>query len=217
MAATPDTPLTLIVVILQRYVGRIRETLRAQRFPEAEPDPRSHGPLIPAQPGRDEPYPYSASAPRTPPSPRTPPASRTPASSRTATVPSTRQSTRTQAARAVPSRTPSSGTPSSRTPSSRTPSSRTPSSGTPSSRTPPPRDPPAPRQIPEPVGERHSRRISQDVKIAVSARDGGRCRQCGSTENLHFDHIIPVSKGGANTVANIQLLCGPCNRAKAAK
>jgi 5-methylcytosine-specific restriction endonuclease McrA len=76
---------------------------------------------------------------------------------------------------------------------------------------------PAPRQIPEPVGERHTRRISQDVKIAVSARDGGRCRQCGSTENLHFDHIIPVSKGGANTVANIQLLCGPCNRAKAAK
>jgi 5-methylcytosine-specific restriction endonuclease McrA len=74
-----------------------------------------------------------------------------------------------------------------------------------------------PRQIPEPVGERHPRRIPQDVKIAVSARDAGRCRQCGCTEKLHFDHIIPVSRGGANTVANIQLLCGPCNRAKAAK
>jgi hypothetical protein len=56
----------------------------------------------------------------------------------------------------------------------------------------------------------------QDVKIAVAARDGGRCRQCGSTTDLHFDHVIPWSKGGANTVTNIQLLCGPCNRRKGA-
>ena len=51
----------------------------------------------------------------------------------------------------------------------------------------------------------------------MSARDGGRCRQCGSTNQLHFDHVIPISGGGANTVANIQLLCGACNRAKGAK
>jgi hypothetical protein len=67
-----------------------------------------------------------------------------------------------------------------------------------------------------PKGERNSRVIPQDVKIAVSARDGGRCRRCGSTEELHFDHVIPWSKGGANTVNNIQLLCGPCNRRKGA-
>lgn len=67
-----------------------------------------------------------------------------------------------------------------------------------------------------PVGERNTRSIPQDVKIAVAARDGGRCRQCGSTTELHFDHVIPWSKGGANTVANIQLLCGPCNRRKGA-
>jgi hypothetical protein len=71
--------------------------------------------------------------------------------------------------------------------------------------------------IPAPVGERAKRAIPQDVKIAVSARDGGRCRQCGSTQQLHFDHVIPISRGGANTVANIQLLCGACNRAKGAK
>jgi len=71
--------------------------------------------------------------------------------------------------------------------------------------------------IPPPVGERAKRSIPQDVKIAVSARDGGRCRQCGSTQQLHFDHVIPISRGGANTVANIQLLCGACNRAKGAK
>jgi hypothetical protein len=67
-----------------------------------------------------------------------------------------------------------------------------------------------------PIGERNSRSIPQDVKIAVAARDGGRCRQCGSTADLHFDHVIPWSKGGANTVANIQLLCGTCNRRKGA-
>lgn len=71
--------------------------------------------------------------------------------------------------------------------------------------------------IPAPVGERAKRAIPQDVKIAVSARDGGRCRQCESTQQLHFDHVIPISRGGANTVANIQLLCGACNRAKGAK
>jgi hypothetical protein len=67
-----------------------------------------------------------------------------------------------------------------------------------------------------PVGERNTRSIPQDVKIAVAARDGGQCRQCGSTKNLHFDHVIAWSKGGANTVANIQLLCGPCNQRKGA-
>jgi HNH endonuclease len=64
-------------------------------------------------------------------------------------------------------------------------------------------------------GER-TRAIPQDVKIEVAARDGGRCRQCGSNKELHFDHVIPWSKGGANTADNIQLLCGTCNRRKGA-
>jgi 5-methylcytosine-specific restriction endonuclease McrA len=64
--------------------------------------------------------------------------------------------------------------------------------------------------------ERRSRAIAQDVKIEVAARDGGRCRQCGSNKELHFDHVTPWSKGGANTADNIQLLCGTCNRRKGA-
>jgi len=67
-----------------------------------------------------------------------------------------------------------------------------------------------------PTGQRNTRAIPQDVKIAVAARDGGRCRQCSSAQDLHFDHVIPWSKGGANTVQNIQLLCGRCNRRKGA-
>jgi hypothetical protein len=60
-----------------------------------------------------------------------------------------------------------------------------------------------------------SRTIPQWVKIAVAARDGGTCRQCGSNYELQYDHIIPFSRGGSSTdVNNIQLLCGRCNRRK---
>ena len=54
----------------------------------------------------------------------------------------------------------------------------------------------------------------QNVKDKVWNRDSGKCVECGSKENLEFDHIIPVSKGGANTYRNIQLLCEHCNRSK---
>jgi len=56
--------------------------------------------------------------------------------------------------------------------------------------------------------------IPEDVRFAVWRRDEGKCVKCGSKENLEFDHIIPVSKGGSNTERNIQLLCERCNREK---
>lgn len=57
-------------------------------------------------------------------------------------------------------------------------------------------------------------RIPQDVMDMVWNRDGGKCVFCGKSENLEFDHIIPFSKGGANTYRNLQLLCENCNRVK---
>ncbi len=60
----------------------------------------------------------------------------------------------------------------------------------------------------------HREIIPEDVRMFVWQRDQGRCVQCASKENLEFDHIIPVSKGGANTARNIQLLCERCNRTK---
>lgn len=59
--------------------------------------------------------------------------------------------------------------------------------------------------------------IPQGVRQVVWRRDGGCCVQCGAEVNLHFDHIIPVAKGGATTVENLQILCASCNLSKGAR
>jgi RNase P subunit RPR2 len=59
--------------------------------------------------------------------------------------------------------------------------------------------------------------IPEAVRAEVWRRDQGRCVNCGSKENLHFDHIIPVSRGGATSAKNLQLLCQSCNFIKGAK
>ena len=59
--------------------------------------------------------------------------------------------------------------------------------------------------------------IPQDIMDKVWNRDRGRCVKCGSQENLEFDHIIPFSKGGANTYRNLQILCKKCNIEKSNK
>jgi len=59
------------------------------------------------------------------------------------------------------------------------------------------------------------RYIPSKVKALVYKRDKGRCVICNRKENLHFDHIIPMAKGGSSVTAkNIQLLCQKHNLAK---
>jgi hypothetical protein len=60
----------------------------------------------------------------------------------------------------------------------------------------------------------HREHIPEHVRIAVWRRDEGKCVRCGSRENLEYDHIVPISKGGSNTARNIELLCEKCNRSK---
>ena len=60
--------------------------------------------------------------------------------------------------------------------------------------------------------------IPSHVKLAVWKRDGGACVSCGSKQNLHFDHILPYSKGGtSDSEENVQLLCMKHNIQKGAK
>jgi len=54
--------------------------------------------------------------------------------------------------------------------------------------------------------------IPAHVKLEVWQRDGGKCVICGASDELHFDHIVPYSKGGTSVLAdNIQLLCARHN------
>lgn len=63
-----------------------------------------------------------------------------------------------------------------------------------------------------------TRQIPGKVKLAVFKRDKGVCIQCGAKDNLHFDHILPYSKGGTSLKEeNIQLLCARHNLQKSDK
>jgi len=57
--------------------------------------------------------------------------------------------------------------------------------------------------------------IPTAVKLEVWQRDSGKCQICGATNELHFDHVLPYSKGGTSIrVENVQLLCARHNLEK---
>lgn len=69
--------------------------------------------------------------------------------------------------------------------------------------------------VPVPSRPKPRRIIPTWVKLEVWKRDSGKCTRCGSSEDLHFDHVIPWSKGGSSTTPNnVQLLCGRHNLEK---
>jgi hypothetical protein len=69
--------------------------------------------------------------------------------------------------------------------------------------------------LPAPINPIRRRMIPTSVKLEVWKRDGGKCVECGATDELHFDHIVPYSKGGTSlTAENVQLLCARHNLRK---
>jgi hypothetical protein len=73
----------------------------------------------------------------------------------------------------------------------------------------------AEENVPNPKLGVQTRVIPSEIKTAVWKRDGGKCVTCGATDNLHFDHILPFSKGGTSLLAeNVQILCARHNLEK---
>lgn len=57
------------------------------------------------------------------------------------------------------------------------------------------------------------------TRTEIFERDEGRCRGCrkelvNEPHGFQIDHIVPISLGGPDTPANVQLMCAKCNRAK---
>ena len=72
--------------------------------------------------------------------------------------------------------------------------------------------------LPQPVTPERRRIIPTQVKLEVWERDQGKCTKCGATDELHFDHVLPFSKGGTSiTAENVQLLCARHNIQKSDK
>lgn len=67
---------------------------------------------------------------------------------------------------------------------------------------------------------KNARSISLNVRVKVLSRDNFKCVFCGRSPathvgaQLHIDHIIPFSKGGTNSIDNLQTLCEKCNLGK---
>jgi 5-methylcytosine-specific restriction endonuclease McrA len=49
------------------------------------------------------------------------------------------------------------------------------------------------------------------IRKRVLERDGWRCQECGSTQNLHVHHMKPRSQLGGDTMDNLITLCADCH------
>jgi len=76
----------------------------------------------------------------------------------------------------------------------------------------------APQWAVPPQSKRRERqtlkRNYRDWYRRLAAGGAERCANCGGEDDLVLDHVIPVAKGGASKLENLQLLCAVCNRIK---
>lgn len=56
------------------------------------------------------------------------------------------------------------------------------------------------------------------LRASIFSRDDFTCSYCGARGGkLECDHIVPLSRGGANCPSNLTTACAPCNRVKHAR
>jgi hypothetical protein len=66
-------------------------------------------------------------------------------------------------------------------------------------------------------GRRTGRYVPFRVKMRVVRRDNYTCQHCNKhlqDNEVEFDHIVPISKGGSSDEHNIRLTCHECNADK---
>lgn len=64
---------------------------------------------------------------------------------------------------------------------------------------------------------RIGRHIPRSAMLRVVRRDNSQCQICGRPlldDEIEFDHLIPVSKGGSSEEHNLRVACFACNRSK---
>ena len=67
---------------------------------------------------------------------------------------------------------------------------------------------------------RKGRYIPFKTKFRVVRRDNYTCQHCGKhlrDDEVEFDHVIPLARGGSSEEHNIRLTCFDCNRDKSDK
>ncbi|MBD2300623.1 MULTISPECIES: HNH endonuclease [Nostocales] len=67
-----------------------------------------------------------------------------------------------------------------------------------------------------------NRYISEAIQTQVRERAKFLCEYCHASEKWQYvsftvDHVIPLAKGGANSIDNLALACFHCNRKKSDK
>ena len=81
------------------------------------------------------------------------------------------------------------------------------------------------------VAHPEAKRLSENKRRAIKLGNGiyvilpkeinkllsSNCVNCGASESITLDHIIPISRGGRHSIGNLQSLCQSCNSSKNSK
>ncbi len=85
------------------------------------------------------------------------------------------------------------------------------------------RNPVKPEKIKEYRHARRARVINSEGRFSANEflelcnKYGNKCLRCNENKPLTADHVIPLARGGSNSIDNIQPLCRSCNAKKHTK